>query len=249
MSFRYTNFLTGMFTQRILLHRALTAVATRKYVGRAQGVVATTTAAGRVLSIAVDSSARADFVDAATGVVRAAPLAQAIRAALFDATVKVRRDKEEAFRESLRGSTHTMRNEHYALWYSANGASLPPFAYDSMADEPFVEALEAGASAQSASGAPASVFGEYRAAANDSMAACVPELAGALMQLEDPIVVAEKHRMRVDDAESAFWQRVDLIRRAQVNTIGTRKRRYEEFEVATAKADDIVDKTKLFFVR
>src|SRR3989338_6780589 len=261
MSFRYTNFLIGTFTQRILLHRALTKIATRTYVGRSAGgaVTVTSNAYGKILDIQVDEAAKAQFVDTATGVVNnAAALSQAMRVALFDINMKVRQDKEESFSESIRNSPEMLKNDHYKMWFEHNGGSLAPFVYEAIRDEPLFEPLKQQQqeenSPSSTPNANSNVLGKARAKKINSMAACMPEYAGSLLQLEDPIVVNEKQKMRYDDGERAFWQRVDLIRRAQMNTMGTsKKRNYEEFEVrssgTSANGGAFSEKTKLSFVR
>lgn len=257
MSFRYTNFLIGTFTQRILLHRALTKISTRTYVGRSAGgsVVVSSNAYCKILDIQVDESAKSQFVDTATGVVNnAAALSQAIRAALFDVNMKIRQDKEESFRESIRNSPEMLKNDHYKMWYEHNGGSLAPFVYEAIRDEPLIEALKENEETVSSSSNNKNILGKARAKKINSMAACMPEYAGALLQLEDPLVVNEKQKMRYDDGERAFWQRVDLIRRAQMNTVGSSKKRsYEEFEVRSSGTSSnggaFTEKNKISFVR
>jgi hypothetical protein len=232
MSFRYTNYVTSLLKQRILFQKQYERIVRTVYRGQDAGVTVECNAFGRLLNIQVAPQAVARYQTPA-GTVAAAPLAAAIRAAVLDANTRVRGDKEEAYRASL-DSVIEAREDRTPAWALENATSLRPLPSDGLAEEARLGLV------RESTGSP-SVVAEWHRAVEGTPAHCLPEYAPALLQLRDPLVVHDKKRQRMADAENQFWRRVDLIRRAQLNVIGPVKRPYASMgkEAPDTEADSV----------
>ncbi|EKF32862.1 hypothetical protein MOQ_003277 [Trypanosoma cruzi marinkellei] len=163
MSFRYTNGLVGALKHRMMLESSHRELVRRRFTGHCRGVEVVCSGYGTVLAVRlVDKTAWEPFyrrghtspsgadMDGAppgshaestpVGGKSAAPLdferlAESIKAALWDATRKIRSAKEAALNRSLSHNQQLHAQAHLAHWYEEDANTLRPLAFEALKHE------------------------------------------------------------------------------------------------------------------
>lgn len=230
MSFRYTNRLVPRIKLRLLVDATLRQhVLPATFTGSCNGIVACTDCYGRLLSLAVDPSSRHLYEDAVSKKpMNLDGLATAIKTACFEANLALRSRKEDAYHSAL---THLRADfvrdaDYFERWHAETGTSLRPLPFESLRDSPLLFEND-GSMAASTPGKPSS---------NPLVEACrATSFRGTerhmlpvalLTAIDVPTIQASQRREEMADEEQFFWRRVDLIRKAQLNTVGNNKRLY-----------------------
>jgi hypothetical protein len=223
--FDYTNSLSLMLKQRLLLGRGLKALSERHFTGRAGPVTLTMNVYAQVLSITVPPQEEHRYVDA--GEVIASALAKDIQLAAWDAHRQLVEAKNDVFRTTIGQLPELQNHTDFARWFVEDGSSLGPHPHRLLKETDLPPWLA-----------------ELRK--ESELAAVIPDLKPALMALEDSRETAAQQHRAMGNDELQFWSRVELIRKAQANVIKGEKRSYKDLYVTPSQ--DYVDNVTLAFV-
>ncbi|EPY35042.1 hypothetical protein STCU_01279 [Strigomonas culicis] len=221
----------------------------------------------------------AEAAPAPTAGLDLAKLSTSIKAALWAAQQQLDAAKEEAHQLALRRNRALLAAGELRHWYEEDGTTLHPRRCHSLKQEmatPYIQALRLGKTHHEALAAAArprpAAAGRTRVVTEDadcapaaiSIGATHPLWAAGLIRLEDGgddaaaasasgrvnanlVLVEQKQEMARD--EERFWDRVELIRRAQLATIpGGVKRPYADADNATVK-EEVGEKIVLRFTQ
>lgn len=228
--FRHTNSLTASLKQKLLAKRIIDNLKQDRFTGKAGAVTVVMDCYARVSEIAVPKERQGDYVDE-HGVVTAAALEQDVKLAHWEAHRKILNAKKEAYRSSLAQVEGLDQHAGYSLWFVEDGASLPPYPHRALmeADQPeWIQTLRKASDMESVN----------------------PLLQPMLMGKNDEVVVNATQRRQYGAQERSFWERVELIRKAQTNALPGGKRPYKvEGAETTATEDSAIDAISLKFVR
>ncbi|CCD16797.1 unnamed protein product [Trypanosoma congolense IL3000] len=323
MSFRYTNSLIGVLKHRMLLECSYREIATRTFIGYCRGVEVVCSGYGSVLKVRLtekemwepfyrnsavysNSEPLADKAEgesetaspmtgaASTGPLDLERLSESVRAALWDATRKIRSAKEAALHRSLSHNPQLQATAELKHWYEEDANTLRPLAFEALKHEaatPWMRLIQFGKLKEAASllknqrqgGASSSSQGVVNNGEKQQLQST--EGADVHAPLKDTLTVADLHPSTIpigsvhplftpaliqmedsqtgavnDDAvrraqlwelsrdEQYFWERVELIRKGQIASIGSVHKRGYADEALSAK-DNAEEKVQLRFTQ
>eukprot|EP00760_Papus_ankaliazontas_P037631 PhM_4_TR8637/c0_g1_i1/m.67917 len=229
--FRFQNAAIKGFENNMKMALAKNRVLKQKMRGRCGGVLVTCDAYCRVLSIEVEDKAR--YSNETDGTVTdPQALCLAVRGAVWDATTKLQHLKHAEYKR-LHGNfaSHTPDG-------NVDSLMLRPNAYEAFTADDVSDRLPTWMNAA-------------RETEALSRAICVKQdhFVMAIMAMEDESRCVEVQRQIMAKEEQAFWHRVDLIRKAQKNTIRGPKRVHSDFNYAAKNREDPNDNVQVQHVK
>jgi len=213
MSFRYTNQVTKSFEYYLRLELARKRILAQRMRGRCGGLTVTLDAFCRVLSIEVEDKER--YSTAEGKVANEEGLCLAVRGAIWDAQSKLQQlkiaEKQRVGAAPPGGYPDSM----------TDSLMLRPHAYEALSqdDQSKIPSWISAARYEAWDGA-GGVGSVYR------------HLLPMLMMMSDEERCIEVQRQSMAQEEQVFWQRANLIRRAQRNTVKGARRGYKEWDYA-----------------
>lgn len=180
MSFRYTNNLVGALKHRLMLESSHRDLVRRRFAGRCSGVEVVCSGYGTVLEVRlVDketwepfyrksrTTTTSSIIEGSSGVSASScgatgkemgpldlqKLSRSIKAALWDATRKIRAAKEAALHRSLSHNQQLQAQAGLKYWYEEDANTLRPFAFEALMHEqatPWMQLVRFGKHQQAA---------------------------------------------------------------------------------------------------
>ncbi|KEG15542.1 hypothetical protein DQ04_00041060 [Trypanosoma grayi] len=162
MSFRYTNNLVGVLKHRLMLESSHRELVRRRFSGHCRGVEVVCSGYGTVLAVRlVDKTTWEPFYrkgpfpvndegntnGGATAALDLEKLADSVKAAVWDATRKIRVAKEAALHRSLSHNQQLQSQANLKHWYEDDANTLQPLAFEALKHEaatPWMQLVQFG---------------------------------------------------------------------------------------------------------